>query len=390
MTLANAHPLFYCSKPDPSYLAALTIDPNERTRLIKIRDEIRGLLRRAAATVLANDNYWVEDFRSANARRTRASIQPKFMTQGSFAYKTVNKPAQSTQEIDLDDGMYVPVDFLATGHPALMAKGLFEFVETVLEGARWNLDKTKDTCVRVLLSGGAHIDIPIYSIPIDQYQRLSESHELAMNTQQATRSFTDSFRLPSDKVMLAKRDGTWVRSDPQPLHKWVLGRQERYGPVYTRLCRYFKGWRDKTWEKSSLSSLAIMVAVDRALSKINGLPANCRDDELILEVAKRLPEIFSGEIQNPVIPGLESVLNKWSVTEKHEIVKETQKLCDGMETALLRTGDADRVVIELKSQFGERIPHRPDMITINSPIHAIERTPAATVAAPLVIPSISG
>src|SRR3546814_1616562 len=63
----------------------------------------------------------------------RGPVEVKFMTQGSFAYKTINDPPQSRQEIDLDDGMYVPVEFLDSGEPALVAKLLFDFVVETLK-----------------------------------------------------------------------------------------------------------------------------------------------------------------------------------------------------------------------------------------------------------------
>ena len=93
--------------------------------------------------------------------------------QGSFAYRTLNEPAHNPpQEIDLDDGVFVPVSFLndsGRARPALISSGYFAAVEAlpapicVLNG--WKLIDDKPSCVRVELDGSAHIDLALYAIP---------------------------------------------------------------------------------------------------------------------------------------------------------------------------------------------------------------------------------
>jgi len=355
------------------------------------RREIRTALKAAAAGLAMHDEYW-QDSSYSNWRK-RPSIEIKFMTQGSFAYGTINAPAQSPhQEIDLDDGMYVPVDFLSNGKPALAAKGLFAFVESALadlcQARNWRLAE-KPNCVRVKLWPGAHIDIPIYSIPQDRFVAIKESLEKSHTAAFSARdSATVSWRLPSDKIMLAQRDGTWLQSDPQQLHDWVNSRSERYGPVYKRLCRFFKGWRDYAWVKSPLSSLCIMCAIDKALQRLPALPSEDRDDALVLEVAKALPDLFKGEIENPVLDHL--CINGWEDHDRKEIVAAASELRDEMQSALERTGDAELVVKKLRNKFGERIPYRPDSIKMASKIAAVVAAPASSVAAPSVIATTSG
>jgi len=133
MTLANAHALFCGLKALPSYLANLTIEDEERKALLDARQDIRTTLKAAASTLLVTDKYWKEGTVYRDSWRRRPAIEIKFMTQGSFAYGTLNVPAHTShQEIDLDDGMYVPVDFLENGQPALVAKALFDFVVEAL------------------------------------------------------------------------------------------------------------------------------------------------------------------------------------------------------------------------------------------------------------------
>jgi hypothetical protein len=391
MTLANANALFHGLKQDPSYLANLTVQDAHRTRLTSARKDIRAALRAAAHQIPVEDTYWQDAYVAKVSRRNRSAVEVKLMTQGSFAYGTLNAPARSPQEIDLDDGMYIPVDFLDNGEPALTARGLFEFTEAALQPLcderGWKL-KEKECCVRVQIWTGAHVDIPIYSIPRERFALLSENLTKADSLAFAQDSISGPWRLPSDLVMLAHRSGKWAHSDPQLLHEWIEGRVRRYGPVYRRLCRFFKGWRDYIWDSSALSSLTIMCAIDMAIRQLDGFPTEDRDDELVMDVAKHLPRIFSGTVENPVISG--SVLNNWTDVERANIVSESELLRDEMVAALEKTGLAERVVERIQNRFGRRIPYRPDVVRIASTIAAIQSAPAATVAAPRVIASTSG
>lgn len=395
MTLANAHALFCGLKTAPSYLANLTIDESERKGLMRARQEIRAALKTAAKSLITEDRYWQEGTQFRDSWRRRPdNIEIKFMTQGSFAYGTLNAPAQiQHQEIDLDDGMYVPVEFLENGEPALAAKALFEFVEVSLkplcEKHKWTVAQ-KDNCVRVKLWKGAHIDIPIYSIPRMKFEQLVEAMAKAdfADEVMSHKRISRMNRLPSDQVMLARKDGSWIPSDPQQLHEWVQSRKDRYGAAYLRLCRFFKGWRDFVWADSPLSSLCIMRTVDLALEGLDGFPTDKRDDELVLRIAETLPGHFNSKIMNPVLT--DQCLNNWDDQQKPMIINAANTLKSEMSTALERTGDAERVVQKLRERFGERIPYRPDAVTFASEIEAIKRSAPANVAAPKIIPSTSG
>src|SRR3546814_14719538 len=124
-----------------------------------------------------------------------------------------------------------------------------------------------------------------------------------------------SYRLPSDKIMLAREDGSWIQSDPQRLQDWVDGRVDQYGPVFRRLCRFFKGWRDFEWLDCGLSSLCLMRAVDVALQQYcneqGALPGEERDDFLILEVARR--QYGRGRVGKE---GVSTCRSRWSPTHK--------------------------------------------------------------------------
>jgi hypothetical protein len=396
-TLANAHALFCGLKLEASYLARLDIGDTARGNLMAARAKARAALKLAANKIRFEDRYWRDEWHSAARRAMRGPVEVKFMTQGSFAYKTINDPPQSRQEIDLDDGMYVPVEFLDSGEPALVAKLLFDFVvETLKPLARtegWTGVESKPNCVRIKLWPGAHLDIPIYSVPRERFSQIKEAATASFASAFDRAMLRDStYRLPSDKIMLAREDGSWIQSDPQRLQDWVDGRVDQYGPVFRRLCRFFKGWRDYEWLDCGLSSLCLMRAVDVALQQYcndqGALPGEERDDFLILEVARRLPDILTGEVRNPV---LDACLNSWSDDMRRDIVARSNQLKDRMIAALERTGDATEVVRKLRAVFGERVPFRPDAVKIAGPqIAAVVHAQPARNPAPAVIASTSG
>ena len=396
MTLANAHPIFVGLKKNLSYLAQLNIEDEEHHKLMEARTIIRKALRDASSRLENEKRFWRDSTVFAAAKQVAETVAVKFLMQGSFAYRTLNSPAKpNCQEIDLDDGMYVPVRFMQDSHPALAAGSLFTFVEETLSPVcnenGWELDSSKNTCARVRLWKGAHVDIPIYSVPEDKYRLMKSA---IADARMASISFTaDKFpsmaAIPTNLVMLAQRDGKWIQSDPKQLHDWVEARSARYGPVFRRLCRFFKGWRDHTWENSPLSSICLMCAIDAALIELGGNPGDDREDMQIMEVAKLLPDIFRGEINNPVVEG--SCLNGWSDADRNEILKSTEALADEMEGALERTGHPDIVIDHLRNVFGRRIPNRPDIITIaNDTASSVRAFPAATVPTPKIINSNSG
>src|SRR3546814_20115066 len=92
----------------------------------------------------------------------RGPVEVKFMTQGSFAYKTINDPPQSRQEIELEDGMYVPVAFLDSGEPARAAQLLYDFVVVTLQQLAftegWTGVARTTSCGRVKHLAGAQLD----------------------------------------------------------------------------------------------------------------------------------------------------------------------------------------------------------------------------------------
>jgi len=391
--LASAQALFVGSREPKSFHQALQTSPQTKAKLLEARKAIRD----SSGRIRKDDSYWDQTSAAHKSYRVRPDVMPKFATQGSVAYDLLVDPVHTPpQQLDLDDGMYVGVDYLENGQPVLVAKALFRLVEEAVaplcEARGWTLDKTKETCVRIVLDRQSHVDIPIYSAPRDRLIAM-DSVELqtradSVLVKKAGHHFE---RLPTNKIMLAHRSGTWEHSDPLALTDWVEACVARYSEAFRRSCRYFKGWRDLRWPKCCLSSIIVMAAIAEALEEMNGAHRDLDDDQLVYEISRRLPGIFERDICNPAFPGASKAFSDWSSEERREIVRAAQVLAEHMHDALKGTGVADLVVDALQQAFGDRIPYRPDLVKI---LPSIAETVTAEVAAivpiPKVIPSTSG
>lgn len=395
--MASAKALFIGLRETKSYHQALQVAQLKKTKLLEARRAIRQRIRDSAGQIRTEDRFWDNTFASHRTHRVRPDVMPKFFTQGSVAYDLLIDPVHKPiQQLDLDDGMYVGVDYLENGKPALVAKALFLLVEEALASLclerGWELDKTKETCVRIKLDEESHIDIPIYSAPRDRIVAMdSMALQARADAVVLKRAGHEYVRLPSDKIMLAHRSGTWDQSDPLALHDWVDACVQRYGDLFRRGCRYTKGWRDYRWPAGCLTSITIMAAVVETFEDMNGAHRGLDDDRLVYEIARRLPHVFERDILNPAFPGQSKVLNEWSPEERREVVRAAQVFAENMHSALKGTGVAELVVEALRRAFGGRIPNRPDMVEI---IPVVAATVAAEVAvavpAPRVTASTSG
>ena len=78
----------------------------------------------------------------------------------------------------------MPTEFIliqGNNRPIVSSRGYFRAVESILEPLcrtkRWILDKNKNSCVRVEISPKAHIDLPLYAIPADEFRAMANSVE---------------------------------------------------------------------------------------------------------------------------------------------------------------------------------------------------------------------
>ena len=324
--------------------------------------------------------------------------------QGSSVYNTLNVPAHMPpQEVDYDDGVFLPTSFVDGGgkvQPLLAAKGYFRVVETILTPVckeyGWSLITTKPTCVRVRIDDGAHIDLPLYAIPDDEFGKLVEASDRAMLAKGMT--LTDGevelaehvyMNMPEDRIVLARRDTGWIESDPRELEDWFIGAVREHGKVLRRVCRYLKGWRDYQWPKGGPSSITLMVCVVAVLDDLNGtLPEN-RDDLALQAVVDRLEALFSQPILNPVLPD-QNLDEGWSPEERSDFKAQAADLKMMIDGVLNKTLHKRIALSRLQEKFGSRIPNDELLIDIDSEEREVLAYAPAAVAAPFVPRTTSG
>lgn len=303
-------------------------------------------------------------------------LKPKFRMQGSASYHTLNLPArQPPQRIDYDDGLYLPVSFLAeTGSPVLASAGFFRLVEALLaplcERKGWQL-RQKPSCVRVQLSNRAHIDLPLYAIPDNEFETLLEKAAVANSAMDRAlvrdgMAFDESIyeALPIDDIRLAHRDRGWIKSDPRLIERWFKDAIATHGYQLRRVCRYFKAWRDHHWDACVLSSIAIMKCVVDAFDEVHWSLDPKRDDLAALEVAARLSTYFAGKIANPVVDG--ALDDNWSEVDRRAFIAKAKELHTQISSAIRGTDSAAVALSELTQAFGPRIPQDVTLVVVTA------------------------
>jgi hypothetical protein len=364
------------------YLRQLSVEEEERQTLREARDEIRSAIREGfgnwKALVRREEMFVAAALSTVLAYDSEPALRPKFRMQGSWSYHTLNcVTVEPPQEIDLDDGIFLPTSFLNQGgtlNPVVVSKTYFDTVERILqplcEKRGWTLISDKSSCVRVSICQGAHIDLALYAIPDAEFTALMEKVATAaarsgMIFDRDTVLLEDSvYRdIDPDQIMLAHREKGWMRSDPRKLEDWFQDAVKRHGDQVRRVCRYLKGWRDHNWETCKLSSIALMACVVTAYDDAMTAPPTNRDDEALRLVSRRLPEMFSGAIPNPVVAGL--VLNdNWTDQCRASFVAQARKLVSALDAAL-NSAFATAALATLRSELGPHFPDDRDLLAVD-------------------------
>ncbi|EGR4214301.1 hypothetical protein NTH44_003609 [Vibrio metoecus] len=238
-------------------------------------------------------------------------LEPRFGTQGSFQYKTHNRPYQNGQEIDIDDGTYLPMTFFESepkvGHKMLTLLVDAALKSLVKENFDWHFE-SKRTCARIKIpKQKIHIDVPMYAIPRGKFVQKAIVSESCSTYQNSINSAFDSNeeayeKIDSLHVNLALRDETpgsakWMNSDPKVVEDWFKCECNRIGDHLKDVCRIFKAWRDAQWVEKGPTSISLMAAVVNILNKA---PHDPRDfGSLIYIVADRLAQEFLNGIDSP-------------------------------------------------------------------------------------------
>jgi len=381
---ANAHRAFFSSPEHESYLRGLTVEPDQESELRIARDEIRDAIREGfrdwSDHIERGDLFEARALASVMFADAEPSLRPKFRMQGSWSYHTLNCTTQNPpQEIDLDDGVFLPVSFLAQNGsttPVVASAGYFAAIERIVAPlcARkgWTLVTSKPSCVRIEIDEGSHVDLALYAIPDEEFELLMEKAVSAHASRFDDGLFDDtaSFAeyvypsIPTNHIMLAHRVEGWKPSDPRKLEDWFQEAVNRHGVQIRRLCRYLKGWRDHNWKVCRLSSIALMACVVAAYDEADAEITENRDDLALQMVATRLPELLNGRIRNPVVGG-QYLDEGWAPEVREEFIAQARDLSARVDRAL-ESDQAGTVIEHLRAALGKYLPDDADLIVIES------------------------
>lgn len=374
--MLNLSPLFFTTLDDESCMHdELDLAPEQRAWIASALTDVRDCLRTGIPRVLKANGY------------TEAVPQPRFFTQGSWAYKTLNSPAQSPQRADIDDGCYLPMSFVAqTRRPSAAATVFFDAAEQALkplvEGKGWTLVTEKPACVRIVIAAYAHIDIPLYAIPDQEFANLAATSTRRYGYDSLTDAVIKAERdawtaLPREKVLLAHRECNWMPSDPRPVKEWFLDEVEVKGEQLRRVVRYLKAFRDWRWSSGGPASILLMAAAAPLFEK-----RDRRDDLALLDVVAALPARLRAGVNNPVdeCESLTERLGNTGIEDAARAFEEFEKALRGATDA----GSPSQACMWMQGEFGPRFPNEPDRVKVVSVAATIAAAPATAGPSELI------
>ncbi|MCA6968410.1 hypothetical protein LF935_02075 [Pectobacterium carotovorum] len=245
-----------------------------------------------------------------DSREEFLNLTPRFWTQGSFQYDTLNRPFQPGQEVDIDDGTYMPMTIFES-EPKIGHTLLLLLVDSSLKSLEADNDgwvfEAKQTCGRIKIPyKKIHIDVPMYAIPKDQFFQKELAKAVSLNRNMACESYDfanemakgrEAYKVDSKCVNLALRDGDkkWNNSDPKIVEDWFNDSCKRVGRHLRQVCRFMKAWRDAQWEVGGPSSISLMAAT------VNILDKKPHDKEDLGKTMKIVAEHLPGEFMNGVM-----------------------------------------------------------------------------------------
>jgi len=368
--MLNLHRLFYHFTATDSYLSQLTLPQLKLDMLRAARLKIRNALRDGI-------------YKATKELGGEQAVTPRFFTQGSWSYGTLNRPTQlPPQQADMDDGCYLPISFMKGAKPKRSAQWFFQAADTILkelikkEGWQgYVMDRV--CCCRVVIDGEHHIDVPLYAIRDDAFVVLMKAA-----AQRDYVSLAEAFAqddsvdvnwtiLEREDVLLANRDGNWISSDPREVKEWanaVFSGQG--GDQLRRVSRYIKGWRDQNYRVGGPSSILLMV-----IAEGNFNPSPGRDDLALAEVVEHLAEALAGDVIAPWDG--EEQINRLNGQDRQHAASLANRLLADLRQALNGAEQQAAVyVAKLRIQFGCHFPVDPALVAVATPAEAVAAFPA--------------
>lgn len=380
----NFHQLFQ-SPLEKAFIRQLDVDAKTTSvmndAVSKIRDMLSPALRQLALNAGVPSQY----------------ATPRFRMQGSAVYKTQNQPAHiPPQQLDADFGVYIAAAFMdsaSNGHagkkyPAhALAKAYFETVDTILkklcnrEGWKYaEGKKQKDTCCRVDLSPigvAAHIDVPLYAAPNEQFEKARVLDEkIAKSIQFAEARGNVAPKIDREGwdeltvVVMATRLGEWSESDVQIVIQHFRAASDRFSHpfVLRKVWRYVKSWRDYIWRDGGAPSSVLLMQIvvqifDADIKASQELLGSGREDRILHHVFTYLGDALAKDVwvQWGTTPENLNTANAQLRTEWTAAANACHK---SLDQALFDATLQNKQVINLvRQRFGQRIPDDVTLVT---------------------------
>lgn len=304
------------------------------------------------------------------ARDDFIKYQPRFATQGSFQYDTLNRPLHPGQEMDIDDGTYMPMTVFESkpiiGHTLLLLLVDTSLKSLEAENVGWTFEE-KNTCGRIKIPHKkTHIDVPMYAIPKEKFQEKHTAADSAhliksesiFESVARNRVSLESYVVESDKVNLAMREGIrrWSISDPKIVEDWFNESCVRIGGHLRYICRFMKAWRDAQWDVGGPSSISLMAAIVNILDRQAHNGSDLTGTMKL--VAKLLPDEFNHGLESPDDTDAKLLFPAQRDQNVHQrTIVETMESLHNILLDAERSESREDALRKINEAFGERVTH---------------------------------
>lgn len=396
------HHNYYADKQH-GLISKLTLDNNEKNNLKelrkKVRERIKKVFQEAVSIAKENRKEKLYENKIINITKTKlnhlkdkdkekliylidqlddeayevfTSLEPRFWTQGSFQYDTLNRPFQEGQEMDIDDGTYLPMPIFdedpKVGHELLILLVDTALLSLERENSEWIFSRKK-TCGRIKIpSEKTHIDVPMYAIPIKQFMEKQVSGE-SMHLAEETQILDDrsSYKVDTENVNLALREGEkkWTNSDPKIVEDWFNDSCDRIGEHVKPACRFMKSWRDAQWDVGGPSSISLMAAVVNILNTHSCEKSDLGD--VMKVIAKHIPHEFKKGIESPDETDEKHLFPRGSqLTDQDTTIIESLEKIQKMIESAENESTKENSLKAMNKIFGERVTNPKIIISKNA------------------------
>lgn len=267
----------------------------------------------------AIDDTIVRYFENNNKKK------PTFRSQGSFSMKTIINPKDTSDEYDIDYGVYLnSQDVIPEGKEDdnsawVKAETVHNWLCEAVKNQTSQKPINKNKCVRVKYAPGEnsysyHIDLPIY------------------------------VELEGTYFLAVKNDNKWVESDPRAIVDWFRNQVKEKDESYRVIVRFLKSWSKlQSWNCKKPTGLILTIL---AANKFSQQEEGIYDLSLVETVKNIVDDLdiqlknMKYELYNPVATS-ENLFEDYSEAALTELKEKLQNLYDNLDNAMEASSEED-------------------------------------------------